>query len=66
MPNTKAELLALKQDLIKVRELIMNSLSKSSTKLRQDQIGLVDSYDILNRHLIYNGVLTSIKDDYII
>ena len=61
MPNTKAELLALKQDLIKVRELIMNSLSKSSTKLRQDQIGLVDSYDILNRHLIYNGVLTRLK-----
>jgi len=39
----------------------MNSLSKSSTKLRQDQVGLVESYDILSRHLIYNGVLTRLK-----
>ena len=59
--NNENDLRALKKDLIKIREILMNSLSKSSTKLRQDQIGLVDSYDILNRHLIYNGVLTRLK-----
>ena len=56
MPNTKAELLALKQDLIKVRELIMNSLSKSSnndvvsdkkiTKVNYDKVRDADFEDL--------------------
>jgi len=55
---TEAE--ALKKDLRLVVTKLASSLS-NKTKLDREQAKVVESYEILQRHLTYNGLLTRVE-----
>ena len=56
----EAEAKALKEDL----QLVVTRLSSSLnniTRLNSEHAKVVESYEILQRHLTYNGLLTRVK-----
>ena len=60
MITYEAELKALKDDLKLVAIKLASSLS-NNTKLNSEHAKVVESYEILQRHLTYNGLLTRVK-----
>ena len=60
MITYEAELKALKDDLKLVAIKLASSLA-NKTKVDKEQAKVVESYEILQRHLTYNGVLTRVK-----
>jgi|TARA_Y100000004_G_C8587073_1_gene274833 hypothetical protein len=56
----EAELKALKDDLKLVAIKLASSLA-NRTKVDKEQAKVVESYEILQRHLNYNGALTRVK-----
>jgi hypothetical protein len=76
--NRQEHLKILKHDLNKVKETLLSYIVHLDDRRRRrtetdDWIDinkydkdLYESYELLEKHLTYNGVLTSIKDDYII
>jgi len=56
----EAELKALKDDLKLVAIKLASSLA-NKTKVDKEQAKVVESYEILQRHLNYNGALTRVK-----
>jgi hypothetical protein len=56
----EAELKALKDDLKLVAIKLASSLA-NRTKVDKEQAKVVESYEILQRHLTYNGLLTRVK-----
>tara|TARA_R110002020_G_scaffold170576_3_gene360347 strand:- start:1754 stop:1972 length:219 start_codon:yes stop_codon:yes gene_type:complete len=71
--NRQEHLKILKHDLKKVKETLLSYIvhldgrkrRRTETINKYDK-DLYESYELLEKHLTYNGVLTSIKDDYII
>ena len=60
MTTIEAEAKALKEDL----QLVVTKLSSSLnniTRLNSEHAKVVESYEILQRHLTYNGLLTRVK-----
>lgn len=60
MMKIEAEAKALKEDL----QLVVTKLSSSLnniTRLNSEHAKVVESYEILQRHLTYNGLLTRVK-----
>ena len=60
MTTIDAEAKALKEDL----QLVVKKLSSSFnniTRLNSEHAKVVESYEILQRHLTYNGFLTRLK-----
>ena len=60
MTTIEAEAKALKEDL----QLVVTKLSSSLnniTRLNSEHAKVVESYEILQRHLTYNGLLTRFK-----
>ena len=60
MITYEAELKALKDDLKLVAIKLASSLA-NKTKVDKEQAKVVESYEILQRHLTYNGLLTRVK-----
>mgnify|MGYP006908398374 CR=1 FL=1 len=60
MITYEAELKALKDDLKLVAIKLASSLA-NRTKVDKEQAKVVESYEILQRHLNYNGALTRVK-----
>ena len=60
MITYEAELKALKDDLKLVAIKLASSLA-NKTKVDKEQAKVVESYEILQRHLNYNGALTRVK-----
>ena len=56
----EAEAKALKEDLQLVVAKLSSSLN-NITRLNSEHAKVVESYEILQRHLTYNGLLTRIK-----
>ena len=56
----ETEAMALKKDLQLVVTKLTSSLA-NKTKVDKEQAKVVESYEILQRHLTYNGVLTRVK-----
>jgi len=60
MTTIEAEAKALREDL----QLVVTKLSSSLnniTRLNSEHAKVVESYEILQRHLTYNGLLTRVK-----
>ena len=60
MNTIEAEAKALKKDLQLVVTKLTSSLA-NKTKVDKEQVKIVESYEILQRHLTYNGLLTRVK-----
>ena len=60
MITLEAEGKALKEDLKLVVTKLASSLS-NNTRLNSEHAKVVESYEILQRHLTYNGLLTRVK-----
>ena len=60
MITPEAEAKALKEDLKLVVTKLASSLS-NNTKLNSEHAKVVESYEILQKHLTYNGLLTRVK-----
>ena len=60
MITKEAEAKALKEDLKLVVTKLASSLS-NNTKLSGEHAKVVESYEILQKHLTYNGLLTRLK-----
>ena len=60
MITYEAELKALKDDLKLVAIKLASSLA-NKTKVDKEHVKIVESYEILQRHLTYNGLLTRVK-----
>tara|TARA_R100000353_G_scaffold38561_1_gene30629 strand:- start:561 stop:743 length:183 start_codon:yes stop_codon:yes gene_type:complete len=60
MITIEAEAKALKEDLKLVVTKLASSLS-NNTKLNSEHAKVVESYEILQKHLTYNGLLTRVK-----
>ena len=60
MITIEAEAKALKEDLKLVVTKLASSLSYN-TKLSGEHAKVVESYEILQKHLTYNGLLTRLK-----
>lgn len=60
MITIEAEAKALKEDLKLVVTKLASSLS-NNTKLSGEHAKVVESYEILQKHLTYNGLLTRLK-----
>ena len=60
MPTIEAEAKALKEDLQLVVKKLSSSLN-NITRLNSEHAKVVESYEILQRHLTYNGLLTRVK-----
>ena len=60
MITIEAEAKALKEDLKLVVTKLASSLS-NKTKLNSEHAKVVESYEILQKHLTYNGLLTRVK-----
>jgi len=56
----ETEAMALKKDLQLVVAKLSSSLN-NITRLNSEHAKVVESYEILQRHLTYNGLLTRIK-----
>lgn len=60
MTTIEAEAKALKEDLQLVVKKLSSSLN-NITRLNSEHAKVVESYEILQRHLTYNGLLTRVK-----
>tara|TARA_R100001443_G_scaffold50175_1_gene62433 strand:- start:396 stop:578 length:183 start_codon:yes stop_codon:yes gene_type:complete len=60
MTTIEAEAKALKEDIKLVVTKLASSLS-NNTRLNSEHAKVVESYEILQRHLTYNGLLTRVK-----
>ena len=60
MITIEAEAKALKEDLQLVVKKLSSSLN-NITRLNSEHAKVVESYEILQRHLTYNGLLTRVK-----
>ena len=60
MITIEAEAKALKEDLKLVVTKLASSLS-NNTKLSGEHAKVVESYEILQKHLTYNGLFTRLK-----
>ena len=60
MTTIEAEAKALKEDLQLVVKKLSSSLN-NITRLNSEHAKVVESYEILQKHLTYNGVLTRVK-----
>ena len=60
MTTIEAETKALKEDLQLVVKKLSSSLN-NITRLNSEHAKVVESYEILQRHLTYNGLLTRVK-----
>ena len=60
MTTIEAEAKALKEDIKLVVTKLASSLN-DITKLDSEHAKVVESYEILQRHLTYNGLLTRLK-----
>ena len=60
MTTIEAEAKALKEDIKLVVTKLASSLN-NVTRLNSEQAKVVESYEILQRHLTYNGLLTRVK-----
>ena len=60
MITIEAEAKALKEDLKLVVTKLASSLS-NDTRLNSEHAKVVESYEILQKHLTYNGLLTRVK-----
>ena len=60
MTTIEAEAKALKEDLQLVVKKVSSSLN-NITRLNSEHAKVVESYEILQRHLTYNGLLTRVK-----
>jgi len=60
MLSEYAQIKSLKKDLRIVRDNLIANISSSNSPKIDKNIG--DSYELINKHLIYNGVLTRIKE----
>ena len=60
MNTIETEAKALKEDLQLVVTKLASSLS-NNTRLSSEHAKVVESYEILQRHLTYNGLLTRVK-----
>ena len=56
----ETEAKALKEDLQLVVKKLSSSLN-NITRLNSEHAKVVESYEILQRHLTYNGLLTRVK-----
>ena len=56
----EAEAKALKEDLQLVVKKLSSSLN-NITRLNSEHAKVVESYEILQKHLTYNGLLTRVK-----
>ena len=56
----ETEAMALKKDLQLVVAKLSSSLN-NITRLNSEHAKVVESYEILQRHLTYNGLLTRVK-----
>ena len=60
MTTIEAEAKAVKEDLQLVVKKLSSSLN-NITRLNSEHAKVVESYEILQRHLTYNGLLTRVK-----
>ncbi len=60
MNTIETEAKALKEDLQLVVKKLSSSLN-NITRLNSEHAKVVESYEILQRHLTYNGLLTRVK-----
>tara|TARA_Y100001972_G_C7401662_1_gene208842 strand:- start:275 stop:457 length:183 start_codon:yes stop_codon:yes gene_type:complete len=60
MTTIEAEAKALKEDIKLVVTKLTSSLA-NKTKVDKEHVKIVESYEILQRHLTYNGLLTRVK-----
>ena len=60
MTTIEAEAKALKEDIKLVVTKLASSLN-NVTRLNSEHAKVVESYEILQRHLTYNGLLTRVK-----
>ena len=60
MTTIEAEAKALKEDIKLVVTKLTSSLA-NKTKVDKEHVKIVESYEILQRHLTYNGLLTREK-----
>ena len=60
MTTIEDEAKALKEDLQLVVKKLSSSLN-NITRLNSEHAKVVESYEILQRHLTYNGLLTRVK-----
>ena len=60
MTTIEAEAKSLKEDLQLVVKKLSSSLN-NITRLNSEHAKVVESYEILQRHLTYNGLLTRVK-----
>ena len=60
MTTIEAEAKELKEDLQLVVKKLSSSLN-NITRLNSEHAKVVESYEILQRHLTYNGLLTRVK-----
>ena len=60
MTTIEAEAKALKEDLQLVVKKLSSSLN-NITRLNSEHAKVVESYEILQRHLTYNGLLPRVK-----
>ena len=60
MTTIEAEAKALKEDLQLVVKKLSSSLN-NITRLNSEHAKVVESYEILQRHLTYNRLLTRVK-----
>ena len=60
MTTIEAEAKALKEDLQLVVKKLSSSLN-NITRLNSEHAKVVESYEILQRHLTYNELLTRVK-----
>ena len=60
MTTIEAEAKALKEDIKLVVTKLASSLN-NVTRLNSEHAKVVESYEILQKHLTYNGLLTRVK-----
>mgnify|MGYP003118561590 CR=1 FL=1 len=60
MTTIEAEAKALKEDIKLVVTKLTSSLA-NKTKVDKEHAKIVESYEILQKHLTYNGLLTRVK-----
>ena len=60
MITIEAEAKALKED-IKLEVTKLASSLSNNTRLNSEHAKVVESYEILQKHLTYNGLLTRVK-----
>lgn len=63
MIDQRQQLLSLKRDLLKVRGHLVDAFkSKDTVRLNKAEKSLLESYNLINKQLCYNGLLTRLDD----